>query len=423
MARRAPGRRAARPSRESTEVKWTPGRALLAAAVRALQMVTLDRDIHSRLGARARRLRERRREAAGPLDDERLDKARRVLVCKTEQRGDVILALPALAAIRARFPGARLSVLSAPWSREILVAAPGVDEVVVLDHPPQSFESARGPTSAERAALLGALRERAFDLAVDLSGDPWTLELLAEAGIPARVGPADTGASHLLHRSVPIPPDLHRIEAMLAIAALVGAPGGDAVPRLVPPDAARREYERLAGELGLEPPYLVIHPGGRELKRWPIERHVDLAKRLALETGDTLVILLGPDERELAAAFVTALPPGRVRLWPGGSFLAAGELLRRARLYVGSDSGVAHLAAAVGTATVTIFGPARISQWAPRSAQGLALSTDESCAYPCWPALYAEPCSHHRCLRRIQVEEVLAHVHALLAGGRAGATR
>jgi ADP-heptose:LPS heptosyltransferase len=402
-------------------VKTTPGRLLRAAAVRALQAVTGNRDAHALLLARARRWREDLRGRRAPIPDEALRDRRRVLVCKTEQRGDVILAIPALRALRSRYPDARLTVLAGPWSVELLRAVPGVDEVLVLDHPPLAFEAGRLPTGAERAELVAKLKQAGFDLGVDLTGDPWLIRVLAEAGVTPRIGPRDSGASELLHRSVSIPPDLHRVEGMLSIVGLAGAATDDASPRLAPPEAVRREAERTLSDLGVAPPFVVVHPGGRALKRWPVERHVELVSRLIRHTSDTVVILAGPDEPEVAAAFSTAAGAGRVKLWPGGSFLAVGELIRRARLFIGNDSGVAHLAAAVGATTVTIFGPARVSRWAPRSERGSVLSTDEACAYPCWPSVYAEPCSHHRCVRNLSVDRVFEQVRARLGAGSGGA--
>jgi ADP-heptose:LPS heptosyltransferase len=396
-------------------MKWTARRLALASAIRALQIATGDRDAHTRLQARWRRWREDRRGTprltSTPVDP------RRILVCKTEQRGDVILSIPALRALRARFPSAHLAVLGAPWAVEILAAVPEVSETLVLEHPPIAFEASRPASTDERAALVRTLACANFDLAVDLTGDTWTVELLAEAGIPMRIGVAETGASHLLQRSIAISPRIHRIEAMLAIANLAGASAADATPRLAPTEAARRECERATASMGLAEPFVVVHPGGRALKRWPLERWAELVDRMSGEIGDAIVLIFGPDEADLGAAFAGATRSGRVKVWPGGSFLAVGELLRRARLYVGNDSGVAHLAAAVGATTVTILGPTRVSRWAPRAERGVALSTDESCAYPCWPSIYREDCSHHRCVRKITVERVMEAIRNLGGSG------
>ena len=394
-------------------MKWTARRVALAAVVRALQIVSGRRDAHVRAREWWNRRRARRRLA--PTSRRSLS-VRRLLVCKTEQRGDVLLAIPALRGLRAAHPGARLVVLGAPWSVEILGAISEVDEVIVLDHPPLSFESSRGPSASERSTLRDRIVAGGFDLAVDLSADPWTIELLAEAGIPRIVGPAGTSADARLHASVAIPTDLHRVEAMLAIAALAGASPGDATPRIAIPEAAQQEAARAIAGLGLDRPFVVVHPGGRALKRWPIERWVELVEGLLTGSSEGIVLLAGPDEPGVAEAFAATRASGRVHLWPGGSFLAVGELLCRSRLVVGNDSGVAHLAAAVGATTVTLFGPAHVSQWAPRSARGVAISTDESCSYPCWPAVYGEPCSHHRCLRKLSVDRVLAEVRTRLSG-------
>jgi len=162
-----------------------------------------------------------------------------------------------------------------------------------------------------------------------------------------------------------------------------------------------------------------VYPGGLDLKRGPTASFVELAQSLLASAEDTLVLVAGPDEGDLVRSFAPLAAGGRVKTWPVGSFLVLGGMLRRARLFVGSDSGVAHLAAAVGTPTVTLFGPARVQHWEPRSVRGAVISRDERCSYPCWPAVYDEPCSHHRCLRLVTVDEVRAAALTQLGAGKA----
>jgi ADP-heptose:LPS heptosyltransferase len=129
-----------------------------------------------------------------------------------------------------------------------------------------------------------------------------------------------------------------------------------------------------------------------------------------------VVVVFGPDEAEVREEFKELEGQHRVALWTSGSFLEAGALLRMARLFIGNDSGLCHLAAAVGTPVVTVFGPTRVSRWEPRGETVRLLSRQERCSYPCWPAVFDTPCRwrRHRCLTGIPVRSVFQAVSLIL---------
>jgi ADP-heptose:LPS heptosyltransferase len=288
----------------------------------------------------------------GPL----IPDVHRIAVLRSNSIGDFVLALPALAALRAAFPAARITYLGEPWHPQLLDGRPGPwDEVVVV--PP--YPGVRGGSeelrnSPEVSAFLAHQRRERYDLAVQLHGggansNPFVTGLGARVTAGARATDAPP-----LDRWLPYTDTQHEILRCLEVVGLVGAPPVGLEPRLTPTaeDAAAAEAVLPRGS----GPVVAVHPGAQDpRRRWPPERFGAVADALACRGATVVLVGSGADDQRAAAAVAAAMTGEPVNLVGQLSLGALVGILRRCRLLLGNDSGPRHLAEALGTATVGIF--------------------------------------------------------------------
>jgi heptosyltransferase-2 len=335
-----------------------------------------------------------------------VDEIRRALVRLPNWLGDTVMALPTLRALRAALPGAELWCLG-PWVSDILEHEPGIARRLV---PPSSARA--------RLAQAGRLRQATFDLAVIL---PNSFETAFAAWLTKarwRLGYAGDGRDRLLTHA--LRPDDGSVHQVVAYQRLLGPLGVDAhagVPTLAVDPARRAEARRLLDEAGVagDAPRVGLQLGAAfgPAKLWPPERVAALASRL--ETRGIRTVLLGSPAASELADRVQAAAAGSLRSLVGRDRPALlPALLSELDAFVGADSGPAHVAAAVGVPTVTLFGPTDPRATAPLGPGQQTLWRPPPCA-PC----FRPDCPiDHRCLRGIEVAEVEAAVVAALAAGR-----
>lgn len=282
---------------------------------------------------------------------------RRVLVVVTRRIGDVLLTTPLIHSVKQHWPQAAIDVLVFAGTEGVLAGNPDVAEVIAVSPRPGLRASLR---------LLARLWRR-YDLALSaLTSDKATL--YAWAGGRYRVGLQETDGksawkrSMLLHRWVPFDNhDTHTVRMNLRLAEACGIP---MVGRVVPPaaDAAGLEAKLSAGA-----PYAVLHPAPMyAYKAWRAQAWSQLATALRAR-GQRIVVTAGPaaSERDYVQALLAGFPADTVDLSGRLNFRELTALLQGAALYVGPDTVVTHLAAAVGTPTVALFGPSNPLKWGP----------------------------------------------------------
>ena len=300
---------------------------------------------------------------------------RRLLIARLSALGDVICVLPALDALRASFPEARIGFLVEDRAHELIAGHPAVDRVHLyprkrwqrsLSRPAEWPESLR-----EIRAFVREMREESYDVVLELQGNIKGAALSLLSGAKLRVGFSGENCregSHLIsHRRIPVlPQPTHLVDKFLAAAAYLGADPSKARFRLPDSPDSRSRVEDFLRSQGLGP-YAVIHPSTSHFgkrKRWPPERFSRVAEKLGSELKLPAVIIWGPGEEALASrvagdAGKTAVLSFRT------SLLDLAELLRRAEIFVGADSGPLHLATAVGTPSAALFGPMDPRIYAP----------------------------------------------------------
>ncbi|ABS26782.1 glycosyltransferase family 9 protein [Anaeromyxobacter sp. Fw109-5] len=324
-----------------------------------------------------------------------------ILVVRYSALGDVVLATSVLEPLRRRFPGARVEWVTDPLYAPLLEGLPELAQVHRL-----ARDGANGAW-----ALAARLRGR-FDVAIDLQHKAKSV-LLAHAAAPMRAAFRRRSAAQALRSVFGADPPLVRAHQTHLYAEAL-APFGITEPGrtkvALSPQARALAADALGGVDGS---IVAIAPGARwATKRWPAERFAAIADALSAD-GHHIVLCGGPPDRDAFAAFRAA---ARCQVAADLSFLpldALAAALARVRLLVACDSGPVHLATAVGTPALTLFGPTSAARWGP-PAPGRSLSLALSCA-PCsnHGGDYC-PEGHHRCLRDLAPEAVLAASREML---------
>ena len=313
--------------------------------------------------------------------------APRVALVKLSAIGDVVHALPVATALRARHAGARLTWIVERREAAVLRGHPAHDEVVEVDT--RGWRRARGPTAAraavaEKRALRARLRAGRFDVAVDLQGLLKSGVITGATGAPLRLGFATrrlrepVSALFTNRRVMPPPRARHVVEQYLALLEPLGVTDPKVEFALPWSAGAEARVDALFAAADLRPRQrvVVLNPGaGRPRKRWPAERFAELAARLAREAYARVLVVWGPGERDVAAAIAGEGRARRVTLAPPTDLDELIAVLRRASVVVAADTGPLHLAAALGTPCVGLYGPTAVARNGPygaghRSLQG-----------------------------------------------------
>lgn len=342
-----------------------------------------------------------------PIDPRQI---RRILVREVNWLGDAVLTLPALEVLRARFPQAEISLLAKPWVAGLFAGHPAVDRIVEY-RPEDAHRGLRG-----RLRLARDLRAGQFDLAVvfpnslDAALIPWL------GAVPYRVGYPTDGRRWLLTH--PVPHDAgaaggHQVERYLAIAWALGGDGRPPLRLPVTAEARRRAGQllRAHGIAGTEP-LVALNPGSAYggAKRWPADRFAAVADGLVASRGARILLIGSGGEREVLDQVAAHMRQPAVHL--GGRTDLAGlvGVLERARLLLSNDTGAMHVAAALGTPVLAIFGPTAPAATGPLGRWARIVRQPVACS----PCLLRECPIDHRCMTGVMVDQVLKSALELL---------
>ena len=347
---------------------------------------------------------------------------RRVLLVRPDHIGDVLLTSPAIALLRASLPTAELTYLVGPWSKEAAAQGVAVDRIATLAFP--GFTRRRKANVLEPYALLLhealRLRQARFDLAVIFRRDHWWGALLAlTAGVPVRVGGLTPETAPLLTHAYAGRPGEHAVDEALGVARLALESVGVALDKMPGEvvfrvgDAARAEAARWWARQGLERQRVVaIQPSaGAALKSWPIERWRALAARL----DESVLWTGGPGDEALLRPIAAGAPVAC-----GQRLELTAALFERCALVIAPDSGAAHLASAVGTPSLRLYGPAPVAKFGPWPQTARDQHVVLADALECMPCGYLErpPCgarTEPACMLALSVDQVLATAKGMLA--------
>lgn len=352
---------------------------------------------------------------------------RRILIVQLDHLGDAVLTTTMLPSLKTAWPQAEIHVLASVANADVFRASPFIDEVHVADR--NWFERRSGCSSMFAAAWRLGRRMRAgnYDLGIDVRGDILSIFLMVLAGIRLRVGWAMGGGGFWLTHIGQWRPGRHEVLSRLELLRALGIDPPEA--RSVRPQLAIGEDDRAAADrhlsrlwtphqwlqacvrgempgrrkIALSLPLAVIHPvAGTQAKRWPIAYWRRLIDGLR-DAGYFVVIIGSGDDRPLND--MIRRQPGVIDLTGLLPLTATLALLERAELFVGVDSGPAHLAAVTATPSVILFsGTNKPAQWRPWSRRVLGLRHRVSCS-PCHQKLC--PLADHPCMTGLSPERVL----------------
>lgn len=337
---------------------------------------------------------------------------RRVLIVRLRSIGDTVLTTPSLFALRRFLPNARIDILLEDWVAPVLAGSDYVDNIVTVER----------RSTASRARTARLIRAANYDVVYNLHGGTTATLLTRATGAPHRIGYAHYQYGRLHNHLAPAAALLwgkaktHSVEQQLALLGWTGVPVSDRPPThlTVNETAAAAIAAKLrAAGLAAATPFAMVHPAAAfETKRWATERFARVVEYLKA-AGLATVAIAAPNEREIVAnlkeqAAVPVISLTDLPL-PEVSALAA-----RARLFVGNDSGIAHIAAAIGIPAVVIFGSSNVAHWRPWATAPAEVVLEELECQPC-PGYVCEKFAQPECILRVPVERVTAAIDRVLS--------
>jgi ADP-heptose:LPS heptosyltransferase len=340
-----------------------------------------------------------------------------VAVFRALMLGDLLCAVPALRALRAALPEARITLIGLPWAREFAAHLPHyLDDFIPFPGwpglPEQPLHGSALP------AFLARVQGRRYDLAIQLHGSGViTNPLVALFGARRVAGFFAPG--HWcpdVTSFLPWPTQGHEVERLLTLMEFLGAPAPGTELEFPVTAADAADLTALPGTDGLRTGgYVCIHPGARFRSRcWPPERFAAVADALARQ-GLRPVLTGSHEETPITGAVAAAMRARPVDLTGRTNLGALAALIRDARLVVSNDTGVAHLAAAVGTPSVVVAAGTDVARWAPRESERHRVLWQD---VPCRPCAVADCPIGHPCALGVSVEAVVRAAEALLSGPR-----
>lgn len=338
--------------------------------------------------------------------------------------GDLLMTTPLIEVLHRAYPQARIVYVAGSWSKVIPEHHPAVD--AVIDCGGVGIPGRYG--LKEYLNLARELRKQHFDLAFVLDRSPKLTLLPWLAGVPRRVGPDSLGRGFSLTDRVPIsssPDNLqHQAEIYLDLARAIGLPTDHPHMRFVPTTEEQEAGKQLAQEHDRHMLVALFAGGGSNpgmeltAKRWPLERYRTLARKLVYELDAQVLLIGGPDDETLNTQLLEGLdvPEGSVLNLAGRTSM--GELaavLQRCALFIGNDSSPMHLAAAVGTPVIAIFGPTSPQEYGPYpldDPKHIALWRHPT-GKPCFFLGQMQPCVNCTCMQSVTVDDVWQAVQRL----------
>lgn len=336
----------------------------------------------------------------------------RILIVKLGAIGDIIHTLPALATVRAALPDAEISWVAEKRSAEILRGNKLIDNLIEVDTRSLRSGKIAGDVIPGLSKQVSQLRKFKFDIAIDFQGLLKSAMIGKLSGAKKRYGFSrrnlrEPASRVLLTDAVKVPKDLHVVRKNLSLvenALQINVPDDDFTFPLFTDENDRLEANRIIARTGEN--FAILNPaGGWVTKLWHPEKYGRLADRLWEENNLVSVVVTGPQEAALAESVAKASKYAKI-VTEQPTLKGFFELAKRAKIYVGGDTGPTHLAVAAGTPIVGIFGP---TEWwrngSPNQADICVERLDIDCRNDC----HRRTCSKWICMD-IGVETVFEAV-------------
>jgi heptosyltransferase-3 len=341
-------------------------------------------------------------------------KVRRVLVVRLRSIGDTVLTTPSLFTLRRFLPHAQIDILLEDWVAPVLEGSDLVDRVIVIAR----------DSKAARARVARELRASRYDVVYNLHGGTTATLLTRATGAKHRVGFGHYQYARLHNHAAPScleiwqRPSLHSVEQQLALIGWTGVPVTDRPPtRLAVTESSLLSVSaklRVAGLENEDKPFAVIHPTAAfDTKQWATENFARVGEEVTAR-GLIPIAIVSPKEKQVVESLMKQTS-ARVIGLNDLSLPEVTALASRARLFVGNDSGIAHIAAAAGAPCVVIFGSSNVVHWRPWTTNPNEVVREEMLCQPCHGYFCAE-FEKPECILRVPVSRVVGAIDRVLRG-------
>ncbi len=338
---------------------------------------------------------------------------RRVLVVRLRSIGDTVLCTPSLIALKRFLPHAQVDILLENWVAPVLEGFDAVDNVLTV-----------GSTTGSRLSAAREIRRRKYDIVFNLHGGTTATFFAAASGARHRVGYANYQYKFLYSHLLSSPADFwkreatHSAEQQLALLGFTGVPVDDRPKsRLAITESAIASLDIKLRHAGLESfvadrSFAIIHPfAASKTKEWDLEKFARTAEFLKGRGLPTIVV--GSEQQEKVLSDLNSLSSATVHALTILTLSELTALTARARLFVGNDSGVAHIAAAVQTPSVVIFGSSNRDHWRPWTDAPNEVVFEPFSCQPC-PGRECKEFGEPRCIQTLGTERVFASIDRVL---------
>ena len=332
---------------------------------------------------------------------------KRILMRGPNWVGDAVLAIPAMKAVRRKYPDSEITLLVRPWVAGVFTSAPFIDRVWSEPKP-------AGLTDWMR--ISRSIRERGFDLALLFPNSFESAAMVFLGRVPTRVGYATDARSWMLTQSLrPSTEKRHQVDYYLDLASAVSAPVDHPSIKIEASSEEKAQARKLLASAGIDAnrSFLVLNPGAAygSAKRWGEERFAEAGDALASELGIDVAIIGSEKERSIAER-VQGLMKTRVAVLNGRTSLETLiGVISESSLVLTNDSGPMHIAAALGVPTVAIFGPTEHFATGPYGPRARIVREPVDCS----PCMLRDCPIDHRCMTRVSAQAVARAARELLA--------
>ncbi len=338
---------------------------------------------------------------------------KKILIVRLDRIGDVLLSTPAIKAARDTYPDSHIAVMVRPYAKDIVEGNPYLNEVILYDR------SGREKNLSGNLKFIDHLRRKNFDIALILHPTKRTHIITFLAGIPVRVG-YDKKWGNLLTKKIPNVKQFglkHEIDYTLDILKYAGIETNDRALYMPLKETSEKAISEVFEKNGITKDSLIItlNPGAScASKRWRPENFAKVGDLLARERGAKIIIISDLKDKPFADKTTALMKVAPLNLAGMTSVADIASVLKRSRLFISNDSGPVHIACAVGTPVIAIFGRSdkglSPERWGPTGKRDIILHKYVGCA-----VCLAHNCKiGFKCLEAITPEEVLAAAKRML---------
>lgn len=338
-----------------------------------------------------------------------------ILITRTDRLGDVILSTPALRAVREGYPDSRITVITTPYTKDCVEGNPYINDVLVYDKNGKQ----NGVINSFKFAM--ELKKRKFDIAFILHPTNRMNLITFLAGIPRRIG-YDRRMGFLLTQRVRHDKqsgEKHEIDYTLDLVRAAGLTPVSKVLYMPLKRDVRRKISGILSAAGVDPSdrLIAIHPSSScPSKKWPVERFAGITDRLIDRYNVKAVIISGPSGIQDAERMAGSMTHDVINMSGKTSIPELGALLKRCELFISNDSGPVHVACAVGTPVVAIFGRKDLAlgpkRWGPSGLNDIILHKNTECVQ-----CLAHNCKKEfLCLKAVSADDVMDASDVILKG-------